>query len=391
MRVLYLTHRVPYAPDRGDRIRSYHTLQFLRAAGVAVHVIAFAHDRAEYDAGKLLASFVSGHDVLLLPRARNLVRGGLALPTSRPLTHVLLDAPAMQPTIERVCTHFAPTIVVAFCSGMARFAMTPPLSRLPFVLDMVDLDSVKWAELSRSAAPPLRWLYAREHGCLAGFEAAAVRAAAATLVVTGRERAEVQALSPGLDAEVVGNGVDVGYFKRPPTAPSAGPEAVFTGVFSYAPNAAGAEWLIDRVWPIVQARRADARLTLVGAAPPARLQRLANRFSTITVTGRVDDVRPFLWRSRVAVAPLHTARGLQNKVLEALAAGLNAVVTPQVAAGLPADVQLACHVAAEPEAFADAVVTALDETPDRPLDLATMDWHHALRPLLDILEKVSHS
>src|SRR5204862_707554 len=126
------------------------------------------------------------------------------------------------------------------------------------------------------------------------------------------------------------------------------------GVFSYGPNEAGALWLIEQVWPLVLQREPQAHLTLVGTGPGATLKNRAAR-AEVEVTGTVPDVRPYLWRAAVAVAPLDTARGVQNKVLEAVAAGLPAVVTPAVYEGLPDTVRPACRVAADAGGFAEAI------------------------------------
>ena len=114
------------------------------------------------------------------------------------------------------------------------------------------------------------------------------------------------------------------------------------GVMNYAPNVEGAVWLAREVWPIVRSARPDARLTLIGASPSAEVVALASDRTGVVVTGTVPDVRPYLWRAAVAAAPLQIARGIQNKVLEAVAAGLPCVVTPQVAEGLPREVVPAC-------------------------------------------------
>jgi len=390
MRVLYLTHRVPYAPNRGDRIRSYHTLRHFRDQGIAVHVIAFAHDADEAAHAAELEDVVTSYDVLRLPQARNLCRAGLALGGPRPLTHVLLDSPQMAAAIARCRSSFRPDRVLAFCSGMARFAMAPALSDLPFVLDMVDVDSLKWEALADETGWPRNWIYRREARVLRRFEIDATRAARATLVVSEREREALRHFDAGLDAVVVPVGVDVdGY--RNTGEPSARAEVVFTGVFSYAPNEHAAIWLVEEVWPLVLARRPDAHLTLVGANPTERLRRVASRHQ-VEVTGTVADVRPYLWRAAVAVAPLLTARGVQNKVLEAVAAGLPVVVTPTVHEGLPPEVRPACREADTAAAFAGTVTDLLEASPVARRDLAwradvdALAWHARLQPLRGILE-----
>jgi glycosyltransferase involved in cell wall biosynthesis len=245
---------------------------------------------------------------------------------------------------------------------MARFALEPPLTDVPFVLDMVDLDSAKWSALAGITAPPMRWIYNREVRCLSQFEIAAARRAFSTLVVNERERTALARLVGDARIDVVENGVDFESLK-PPAPPAPGVDVVFCGVMNYQPNVEGALWLARKVWPLVLARRGDARLLLVGSDPTRDIRYLSNPDSRIEVTGRVDDVRPYLWRAALAAAPLRTARGIQNKVLEATAAGLPAVVTPMVADGLPAQVLPACSVADNAASFAAAIIELLDMSP----------------------------
>lgn len=385
MRVLYLCHRVPYAPNRGDRIRAYHTLRYLRSQGAEVHLVALAHDDEEEAAASVLDALVSSWEVVRVPWLAGRARALAALAGSRPLTHVLLDGPGMRPAIGRAFGRFAPEVVFAYCSGMARFALDPPLSDLPLVLDMVDVDSEKWRALAGRGRRPVNWIYAREARLLSRFEACAAEAARATIVVNERERLSMRRIAPGARVEVVPNGIDLAYF-RPPGPVERRPEVVFTGVFDYAPNASGAQWLLREVWPLVRARQPEATLTFAGSSPSRALRAGAEADPSVRVTGGVPDLRPILWRATVSAAPVFVARGLQNKVLEAMAAGLPVVTTTAVAEGLPPPVAECCGVADDPRAFAEALVRRLDEAaPGYDDVLAPFSWESSLARLGPLL------
>src|SRR5690242_5216639 len=154
MRVLFLTHRLPYAPNRGDRIRAYHILKALRTFA-EVDLFSLVHDAREASHVKDLRQL--GVDVTALPvsRRRNLLRGGVALLARLSLTHELLNPPAMNAELREISVRRPPDVVLAYCSGMARVAVNGPLARRPFVLDLVDVDSQKWAELAARSSPPL--------------------------------------------------------------------------------------------------------------------------------------------------------------------------------------------------------------------------------------------
>lgn len=389
MRVLYLTHRLPYAPNRGDRIRSYHTLRVL-AEHADVHLVSLVADAEEENKAHHLAGAAASIRTVRRSPMRNAARAIAALPFARPLTHVLLDGPAMGRALADAVHRERPDVVLAYCSGMARFAFEPPLADIPVVVDMVDVDSAKWRELATITRPPRAWIYAREARRLRAFEAHAARRAVATTFVNERERAILARRAPANRMHVVPNGIDVDAF-RPLGSPAESARVVFCGVMDYAPNATAAIWLATEVWPRVTACRPDALLTLVGANPSRRVRSLANRDRTIEVTGRVPDVRPFLWRSAVAAAPLSLARGVQNKVLEAVAAGLPTVVTPAVFDGLPAEVTSACIPAATPEEFASAILAVLSRTPAERRAVATranvraLAWRSRLSPLIALL------
>jgi sugar transferase (PEP-CTERM/EpsH1 system associated) len=389
MRVLFLTHRLPYAPNRGDRIRAYHVLRSL-SAHAEITVVSLVHDREEARHARDVLEFASHVETVPVQRLRNYARGAAMLPTRLPLTHALLDAPGLTGVLHRVVERQRPDVVLAYCSGVAHAAMTAPLAGLPLVLDLVDVDSEKWALYARRTRGPMRLIYQREARCLARFEEEAARRAAAVLVVNERERASLAARVPDAHVLTISNGIDVSSF-WPAGPPADRPRVVFCGVFNYRPNERGAMWFANEVWPKIRAHRPDALLTLVGAHPTSQVMKLAQRDRSIEVTGSVPDVRPWLWKSAVAVAPLAEARGLQNKVLEALAAGLPTVTTRVVAEGLPEPVLAGCRVADTPGDFAAAVLACLAMSPAQRRDVAIsadltgLQWEDQLRPLRAVL------
>lgn len=360
MKVLFLTHRLPYAPNRGDRIRSYHLLRSLRGKA-ELHLFSLVESGdSEHFPG--MRRDVASLTVARPPMALNKVRGLLALPGCRPLTHVLLDAPGIHQQLKRLVSEVRPDVVFAYCSGMARFALDAPLRSLPCVLDMVDVDSEKWRALALTSTLPWRWIYAREARVLREFEAEAAARAAVTVVVNAREKHALDATVPSASVVVVENGVDVEFF-RPRAAPAPARNIVFCGVMDYTPNVDGVLWFVRHVWPAVRSSYAEARFVVVGARPVEAIRRLA-RSPGIVVSGSVPDVRPYLWDGAVSIAPLAVSRGLQNKVLEALAAGLPVLATGVVRDGLPDVVRPGCRFADTPPEWIDALLLLLREAPE---------------------------
>jgi glycosyltransferase involved in cell wall biosynthesis len=237
MKVLVLTHRLPFAPNRGDRIRAFHIVKQL-AARADVHVVSLVHDRTEEAHAEELRRTGVRVSTAMVPKVRNLARAGFTLQTKTPLTHVLLDAPAMQGALDRATAGWQPDVVLAYCSGVVPLALAPPLAGIPLVVDFVDVDSAKWAAFGESTSFPRSWIYRREARCLAAFEDRAVRSAFAALVVNERERDHLLRVCPGADVRVVPNGVDVETLS-PGGPPSPDERVIFAAVFNYAPNADG--------------------------------------------------------------------------------------------------------------------------------------------------------
>jgi len=393
MRILVLTHRLPYAPNRGDRLRAYHMLQGLKNRA-EVELVSLVHDDQEASHAEEVRQFVARVHTIRVPKLRNYARSAMTLLGETPLTHGLLDAPNMTDVLEQVCRHHRPDVVFAYCSGMARFALQAPLDTIPLVLDFVDIDSQKWRDMAAAGRPPLSWIYAREAATLGAFEARAANRAVASLVVNAREAAIARELAPGANVRVLNNGIETARL-HPPADPANSARVVFCGVMNYTPNDDGMRWFVRHVWPAVLAKRPDATLAIVGSDPTAALKTLCGSHPSIEITGRVPDVREWLWGSAVAVAPLHVARGVQNKALEAIAAGLPIVITEAVAGGLPDAAANACSVANTPHQFADHVLALLALSPAErraranSSDLSHLTWSHTLEPLWPLLDRAA--
>ena len=393
MRVLFLTHRLPYAPNRGDRVRAFHLLREMRH-WADVDLVSLVHDPEEASHVRDLDSLASSVRVARVWKPVNAVRGAFGLLSSRPLTHTLLHSGALRRSVQAAVRGSRPDVILAFCTGIAPITLEPPLDGLPLVVDMVDVDSAKWEALAEASSGLRAWVYRREARTLAHFERDIADHATATILTTDVERQLLRRVAPEARIEVIENGVDAEAL-RPSAKPSADEVVVFCGVMNYTPNVHGVVWMVREVWPMVRQAHPHARLQIVGSNPTSTVESLADPQTGVEVTGRVPDVRPYLWGAALSVAPLHTARGVQNKVLEAAAAGLPVVVTPAVLKGLPPEVHAACASAETAVEFANLVVRWLAEAPDArraraaSAKIQSLSWERRLAPLRWILERAA--
>jgi sugar transferase (PEP-CTERM/EpsH1 system associated) len=335
--LLFLAHRVPYPPDKGDKIRSYHLLRLL-SERYRVHLGAFVDDRDELDHAGALAALCA--DVHLVPRRRAPLGLLGALRRGEPLSLAYFRDAGLADWVARKAGAGAARRIFAFSSAMAPYALDLPVDTgRRVVLDFVDVDSDKWLQYSKRRAWPASAVFAREASALLRFERLAAGRSHATVFVSRAEAETFRRLAPEVRDRVtwLENGVDADYFspdrEYPDPYDGCRSAIVFTGAMDYFANVDAVSWFARSVLPEVRARIPQARFAIVGARPAGDVRRLA-REPGVTVTGRVEDVRPYLAHARLAVAPLRIARGIQNKVLEAMAMARPVVVSPAALDGL---------------------------------------------------------
>jgi sugar transferase (PEP-CTERM/EpsH1 system associated) len=368
--LLYLVHRIPYPPNKGDKIRSYHLLRHL-AERYRVHLGTFIDDASDWqyvDTVKQLCT--STHFAALDPRMAR-VRSLGALLGKHALSVDYYRNAGLQDWVNRVVREHGIERVLVFSSPMAQYAMSMPHARR--VIDFVDIDSDKWRQYAEKKRWPMSWLYGHEARQLLDFERHVAQHFDASLFVSQPEADLFKKLAPAVSEKVgfFSNGVDTDYFapsgalKNPYSSDAAA--IVFTGAMDYWPNVDAVQWFADEIFPSIRQIHANAQFYIVGSRPSSQVQALAAR-PGVRVTGTVPDVRPYIAYARVAVAPLRIARGIQNKVLEAMAMARPVVVSPQALEGIAAEPGRDIVLAADAPQFATAV-TALLTSSDQALGL----------------------
>jgi polysaccharide biosynthesis protein PslH len=328
--LLFLAHRVPYPPDRGDKIRSFNILKHLSERH-RVHLAAFADDSRDEEAARAIPLDLGQVHVERRTRSKAAALA-IGLPTRTAASVTAFAHPGMARAVDRILAEEPIDKLYVFSGQMAQYA---PDDR-PFVMDFVDMDSQKFADYAAATRPPMRWLWAREAGRLLAFEREAANRAVVSLFVSEAETVLFRARS-GLTAQTVRtleNGIDLDRY-TPGPAPTGAPLIVFTGQMDYPPNIAAASGFARDVMPAIRKVHRQARFAIVGRKPDPSLLALAGQ--GVEVTGEVADVRPWLMDAHVVVAPLRIARGIQNKVLEAMAMGRPVVASPQAFEGIDAE------------------------------------------------------
>jgi len=363
---LLLTQRLPYPPNKGDKVRSYHLLREL-AKCYRVHLGTFIDDPADLEHRDALAECCASTCIVEALGPWRKVRRATALLDGAPLSVRNFRSRQLARWVRRLAAEHPLRAAVAVSSPMAAYLEVLPGDGLVRIVDFVDLDSEKWRQYGAEARGPLGWVYRREGRLLSKLERRLAGSMDWSLFVSENERAEFLRSAPDLSGRVlaVENGVDADYFRPRDAYPDPYPRGarpiVFTGAMDYAPNIEAVGWFAAEVFPRVRREIPDASFWIVGLNPAPAVLALA-RQEGVGVTGRVPDVRPYLQHAALAIAPIRVARGVQNKVLEALAMGKPVVASPAAATGIHPGARTGLFEAGDPEVFAARVVAVLNAT-----------------------------
>ena len=417
MNILYLAHRIPYPPDKGDKMRAFRHVEYLGRRH-RLWCACFVDTRTDLVHVAPLRRHCVDVVAVLLDRPRAILRGAMGLLRGGTVTESFYRHQAMSDALCALGRSVRFDTVVAFSSSMAQYALNVPAAR--HVLDLCDLDSQKWLEYAAISDPPLAWLYGAEGRRLATLEHRWIRDFDTTILISNAEAKTVRLLAPTGKLRIITNGVDLPknlshkpLWHRFSTGETpalqtratlfgigskqnesrciertGAPTVGFVGVLNYRPNVDAVCWFVEHCWREIRDVYPSARFRVVGRSPTRRIRRLSSA-PGVDIVGPVQDVQDELQRFDVSVAPMRTARGLQNKVLEAMAAGLPVVLTAKAAEGIDAIDGREYLIVDPPDRMIRCILQLLREPAKRSgigqaarrFVASRHRWEDALRPL----------
>ena len=389
MDLVYVAHCVAWPPDKGDRIRVFHSVREL-AKQHNVHLACIARSEEEARAESYLQNYCSSVKIKTLNRRQALTRGLASLARGGSFTTAFFYDPSLYSHIREVISLHPVKAVVLFSSATAGYAPDD----IPFIADWVDVDSEKRMEYARLRVGG--FVHRLEGRRLRQVEREYGERSHRTFLTTASELSLYQRIAPGAPAAVAGNGVDTDFFSpipecRVPAQLRHRNILAFVGVMSYYPNADGVSRFARETFPALRQRDPSLELFLVGRNPSPEVMRLA-KLDGVTVTGAVPDVRPYLASARAAIASLRIARGIQNKVLEALAMGKAVLASEEVCRTFAPHPPFGVTCCASTQDYIEAI-RSLPRTSKPDLAIAQaarqcFTWSNKLSPLLAALADI---
>jgi len=391
-KLLFLAHRIPYPPNKGDKIRSYHFLKYL-AERYQIYLGTFIDDANDWQYTANVDALCAASFYQKLNPRNAKIKSLQGLLTGDALSLPYYQNAAMQAWVQTTVKTQGIKKILVFSSVMAQFVESFADSDL--VVDFVDVDSDKWRQYAESKHGIARWVYGREAKYLLAYEQKIARLAKTSLFVSAQEAELFRQLAQvaGDKIQHVDNGVDTDYFSPDHTfsSPYQTDERVlvFTGAMDYWANVDAVVWFAEQVFPLLAQRYPQLKFYIVGGKPSKAVQALAVN-TNITVTGGVVDVRPYIAHAAVSVAPLRIARGVQNKVLEAMAMGKAIVATSAAMEGIAYQTDLAITVSDSAVDFAEQLASLLAKPAvangNREFVKAHFSWQHNVAKLAAFLQ-----
>lgn len=364
--LLYLVHRIPYPPNKGDKIRSYHVLKHL-SQSYRIHLGTFIDDEKDFAYLDKVKALCSDTCFIKLDPKIARIRSLSGMLSNEALSLPYYRNAELQSWVDGQLKNQAIKNILIFSSPMAQYVNKTGSTHR--VIDFVDIDSDKWKQYADTKPWPLNWLYRRESRLLLQYEKQVAKDFDGATFVSEAEASLFKQLAPEAAGKVTyfNNGVDTNYFSPDIVFANPYPQdtvaLVFTGAMDYWANVEAVEWFSKTVFPSVRSRFPDLQFYIVGARPTSQVSALG-ALPGITVTGSVPDVRPFLAHATLAVAPLRIARGIQNKVLEAMAMGKPVLASPQALEGIHAEIDRELFVANDGNAFIEKIIALLQAGPN---------------------------
>ena len=370
--LLYLVHRIPYPPNKGDKIRSYHILKHL-SHNHHIHLGTFIDDEKDWEYVEKLKEICGETCFVKLDPQASRVRSLSGLIANQPLTLPYYRNASLQKWVNNLLDTRHINNILVFSSAMAQYVNESCSTHC--VIDFVDVDSDKWKQYSKTKPWPLNWLYRRESRLLLEYERKIAKAFDASAFVSETESDFFKQLAPETAAKVTyfNNGVDAEYFS--PENINTNPyqsdtdTLVFTGVMDYWANIDAVEWFAHNIFTLIRTQLPSVEFYIVGSRPTARVTALS-ALPGITVTGSVQDIRPYIAHAALVVVPLRIARGIQNKVLEAMAMEKTVIASPQAAEGIRAIHSQELFVEDKEQNFADRIISQIKNGPNMKIGSA---------------------
>jgi polysaccharide biosynthesis protein PslH len=345
--LIFLAHRIPYPPNKGDKIRSFNELAFL-SQHFSIELFCPYDRREDADHMQTLLQYCQSVHAFYLNRWLRLPSLLLAFLTGQSLSVALFRIPGLAKRVTAALKKHPKAPVLVFSGQMAAYLPESDLNRA--VVDFCDVDSYKWQHYADSHTGLKSWFYRREAKNLLAFESHVSQQSRAALFITPAECDLYRSLGGKGPIQAMPNGVDTAFFH-----PRGGQEIpgriLFTGAMDYFPNIEGVEWFAKEVFPSLRARHPGIRFIIAGSNPTPRVKALADA-ANIEVTGFVPDMRDEQAKAEIVIVPLRIARGMQNKVLEAMACGKAVVATSRSLGGIDAVDGRELRIADTAETFA---------------------------------------
>lgn len=395
--LLYLCHRIPFPPNKGDKIANYHILKYL-SRHFDVYLGCFIDDEFDLQYQPQVEQFCKESLFIPISPAYCKIKGVSALFTGKPITLPYYSRKEMQQWVDTIIARHQINKAFIVSGCMAQYLLSSRHNPHT-VMHFVDIDSDKWRQYAEKKQGIMRAVYQREHRTLESFEKQVASTFDVSCFVT---KAEAEAFRCLIDKQVrdriktLENGLDSQYFSPASVGTLAENYSlcdesyvVFTGAMDYWANEDAVAWFANHIWPQVLGKVPDGKFYIVGSSPSAKVKALAE-IPGIIVTGRVADVRPYLQNAKAAVAPMQIARGVQNKILEAMAMARPVIASPLGMEGL--DGYPPCHVAVsdDQEGIIAWVVEKLQAAPSVATESREWieqhySWDAQLSPLLGYL------